>query len=678
VTNYGSSVLNSIQLNFLGNIVNWSGSLSTLQQSDSIYLGDYTIPNTPIIPISIWSQNPNGTPDILNENDTLHAILNPGLIGSYSVGGIGSDFETLTQVAQILNNGFICGPVVFNIQPGTYIERVLFTPVSGASPINTITFQSANLDSSSVIWQYTAGGSNNNSTIQLNYAKYFIFKHLTIKALGTTYNTAVFLANAGNNTFMNNEIHGNTSSSGSGKKLFELYASVNTPADSTIILNNRFYKGGTQLVLGISKNNIVQGNLFEGPAGYSITAEKQEILKILGNKFTGSRTGSCIEINQVSKDILIERNDINITGSTPLMFTYANATPLNPIIVINNFISSNGSNLSIVSSANLKFYNNSFSSLSTSRSVSITNTYTNYDFKNNIFKNAGGKFYYFQSSSGNIVNTAQFFSNNNCFYNATSTQFNINSTVYNLSSWQSNFSLDVSSIVGDPQFNSSNDLHINNATILNGAGIPIPEVTLDFDQQLRDLNTPDIGADEFEINASTYENIAFLGVISPDSSSCVLNNQIEVSVVNHSTFPITSFLIKYWLFDKMMDSVWINTTMNPNDTLNVLLGLYDFNQNTAYDLRFEISKPNNQEDHEPFDNSYAFRYYFLENVKIFNKPVTDCSTDVELNIKSFPTQSIIWSTGETSRLIIVSNPGIYSVTVHTNGGCVLTDSITIN
>jgi hypothetical protein len=231
---------------------------------------------------------------------------------------------------------------------------------------------------------------------------------------------------------------------------------------------------------------------------------------------------------------------INITGSTPLMFTYANATPLNPIIVINNFISSNGSNLSIVSSANLKFYNNSFSSLSTSRSVSITNTYTNYDFKNNIFKNAGGKFYYFQSSSGNIVNTAQFFSNNNCFYNATSTQFNINSTVYNLSSWQSNFSLDVSSIVGDPQFNSSNDLHINNATILNGAGIPIPEVTLDFDQQLRDLNTPDIGADEFEINASTYENIAFLGVISPDSSSCVLNNQIEVSVVNHSTFPITS------------------------------------------------------------------------------------------------------------------------------------------
>ena len=65
--------------------------------------------------------------------------------------------------------------------------------------------------------------------------------------------------------------------------------------------------------------------------------------------------------------------------------------------------------------------------------------------------------------------------------------------------WQTASGLDVNSLNVVAPFTSASDLHIPDGTmtLLESAGTPIAMVTTDFDGQLRNASTPDIGADEF-------------------------------------------------------------------------------------------------------------------------------------------------------------------------------------
>jgi len=82
---------------------------------------------------------------------------------------------------------------------------------------------------------------------------------------------------------------------------------------------------------------------------------------------------------------------------------------------------------------------------------------------------------------------------------------NVNVGIFNLSwqtlvQWQSASGLDAHSISREPSFVSLAtpfDLHINELSPVIGAGTHIDRVTTDFDGDVRDLVTPDIGADEF-------------------------------------------------------------------------------------------------------------------------------------------------------------------------------------
>jgi len=69
-----------------------------------------------------------------------------------------------------------------------------------------------------------------------------------------------------------------------------------------------------------------------------------------------------------------------------------------------------------------------------------------------------------------------------------------------LADWQAGTSRDLHSISADPNFISISapiDLHLNEPSPALGTGTPVAEITDDFDGDLRDEFTPDIGADEF-------------------------------------------------------------------------------------------------------------------------------------------------------------------------------------
>lgn len=80
--------------------------------------------------------------------------------------------------------------------------------------------------------------------------------------------------------------------------------------------------------------------------------------------------------------------------------------------------------------------------------------------------------------------------------------------------WQSATHLDLHSISAEPRFLSVTEpynLHIdtNYPNHMNNAGIPLNEITADFDGEMRDAATPDIGADEFTPVEADY-NLAII------------------------------------------------------------------------------------------------------------------------------------------------------------------------
>ena len=91
------------------------------------------------------------------------------LSGTYTLGSSG-DYATFQAVRDELVAKAISGPVIFNILAGTYDEQLTLNEVVGASATNTVTFQSADANADSVIWQTTTNNSVN-YVLKLNGAR---------------------------------------------------------------------------------------------------------------------------------------------------------------------------------------------------------------------------------------------------------------------------------------------------------------------------------------------------------------------------------------------------------------------------------------------------------------------------------------------------------------------------
>ena len=108
------------------------------------------------------------------------------LSGTYTIGSA-ADYTTIASAVSALHTNGINGPVTFNFLSGTYTEYVSLNEITGASATNTITFQSADAHSDSVIWENTNNTSSYNYVLELNGTDHVTLKHITFKNLGLGY-----------------------------------------------------------------------------------------------------------------------------------------------------------------------------------------------------------------------------------------------------------------------------------------------------------------------------------------------------------------------------------------------------------------------------------------------------------------------------------------------------------
>ncbi|MDP6401080.1 MAG: NosD domain-containing protein, partial [Candidatus Marinimicrobia bacterium] len=129
------------------------------------------------------------------------------LSGTYTVGS-GGDYTTFQSARDALVANAISGPVVINVLAGTYDEPLLLNEIIGASSTNTVTFQSADANADSVIWENTSNSSTSNYVLKLNGTDHITLKNITFKNQGSSYSQKIVLTGVTdsvaieNNTFL--------------------------------------------------------------------------------------------------------------------------------------------------------------------------------------------------------------------------------------------------------------------------------------------------------------------------------------------------------------------------------------------------------------------------------------------------------------------------------------------
>jgi len=197
--------------------------------------------------------------------------------------------------------------------------------------------------------------------------------------------------------------------------------------------------------------------------------------------------------------------------------------------------------------------------------------------------------------------------------------------------WQTNTGLDGNSVGVDPMFYSMQDLKVC-APDLDGAGVPT-YVMYDIQDQMRDANTPDIGADEF-IAPSNFS-------LPADTVICRGDEITFDALLNDGSF-----------------AIWDNFLPSPTYTVNSA-GIYKvFVSNVCGQAIDSIEVTENAPATLPSDT------HICANTALMLDP-------------HVPNASYDWSTGASTPTISITARGIYAVEVTDGYGCITSDTIEV-
>ena len=461
--------------------------------------------------------------DPVNPDIGAYEFIGCTTSGTFTIGSSGADYATFEEAIESLQTCWASGPIIFNVQSGTYSEQVIIPEVPGASETNTITFQSVSGDSTDVILTWASTSADTNYTVKLDGADYISFKNLTLQATGNDYASVITILNgASNNQFHNNRFIG-VKVNLFGALVYSPYGNVNNT--NNIFNENLFLSGSYGIYFSAhysvsESNNQLTGNRFEDQVSGGIYLYYQDSALISMNEISNTLSEKdYYGIYFYGTNSQINRNEINLINyrynCTGVSISGNDETK--PSSFSNNFVHINTNGYGNITGINLSYCNSYYNSInitgvhSGSYAIELPNS-RSCSLKNNIFlNNAGGNaISYSDGSAANVSsNYNDLYSNGDylAYYNSTN--------LADLVEWTAATTFDANSVSIDPMFVSDSNLHTQNP-IINGAGTPIAEVTDDIDGDTRDAATPDIGADEFEtllyilgdnINACAYDTV---------------------------------------------------------------------------------------------------------------------------------------------------------------------------
>jgi len=617
IKNFGTDTLKSVT-------VNWeiNGKAQSAIQLTTLNLPQYSFITPKIgtfVPqanswynIKVTLSNPNGKSDEKPDNNSFDRDIRSGLSGEYVIGGSGADYQTISDAIKDLKKFGICGPVKFRIKAGEYAEQIAISQIPGVSDQNNIIFESYDKDSTKVIISFFAITSSNLYTIKLDGADYITFRYLTVICKGNTQTNAILMCNGATfNVISNCIIKSEVGLLNDRSSCVNVNSSAeNLNNNYNTILNNRIIGGYKSIIFNAissatDNSNSVKDNIISDFNFCAIEMNAQTDVVISGNLISSNKSYSKgIRMYSCKNVIFIFDNKIKLTsclpGSSGIELQNCMANSKTDFMMYNNFIlmkihsgssGFNGIYLSYIQNLNCIFNTVRLEYqgvIQNSNAIYIKNI-SGLFFTNNIFLNlAGGYTYYMEGISGNSFDANY----NDLYSNGSYLVKFYNDVIKNLSDWKKYSGKESKSIAINPSFYEEDNYHVFSSA-LDGAGCPISGINTDIDGEKRNLNNPDIGADEFTVYP--YD-AAMIKIVSPYNPCDSTSTDIAVKIVNAGTKTITQIKIA-WSVDGNVQTPKSFTTFiqSGKDTI-FYVGNYMFFKNRNYQLKIWVDSINSQKD----------------------------------------------------------------------------------
>lgn len=501
------------------------------------------------------------------------------LSGTYVVDSSGTgQFNSLTEMAEALNNQGISGDVNIRIKSGTYHEKILLD-IPGNDLSSSVTIESYDQDAGSVHINYTENTTDtSNYVIKVLNGKNFTFRNLTFDTRNADKGRILELGGDEENIAIENcTFWGNRNGEGivfglivggeidytgpmndsiqnltvRGNTFYYLSASINNVNSyiavrhrNITVENNRFIDADAMVLAGVEnitvKNNINYGDLYK--------------VKFLNMK---SCTG----------DILVKKNKVwkALLGVTMGVVEGAQDKP---VVVKNNFLSGTDVMFSSSSNSFINFVHNSLYVNDDANPVAFYGRDDNIKVLNNIF---------YQQGEGTVLNIYNdedtpdsIVSDYNCLYSEYDRLLmdlnNPSEYIQSMDTLRAMHGTEAHSIYLDPEYAADTNLHAT-ATGLKGSAMPLDYVNEDIDGELRDEN-PDMGADEIN---RVYNMVIDSVSVTPQNAET--ENALQVKWYGHNEG------------DQHLHSPWQDLIYLSRDTLldpdqDILLGHKDI----VYDI----------------------------------------------------------------------------------------------
>lgn len=580
VKNVGLATINSLQLNWsINNVAQTALSYTSpiLSGKDTVVvIGTFNVTANTIYNLKIYSTSPNNGTDANTLNDTV--VLNnfrSGLVGTFSVGGTGADFSSISAIADLLSANGMCGPVVINVNPasGPYAGFTLQN-ISGLSAINTL-----KVNGNGAVINTTTNGIN---LFKVNYTTIDSFVINVNGASGFGIN----LREGDYNTIKRNKVTIPQDKTASTFSAFAMSGSASSATTAgrfryNTIENNVFIGGyylmsiyGNSTDLTSAVGNVVRNNKLLDTYIYSLYILGADSLIFENNEIARpNRTLSITTfygsyIGTGTRNLSFRNNKIHSpfptgftgTNTSYLLYSAADATTGNENIFANNAVYNIGGSGSVYGIYNpgadgTWYFNNTIdiagSGAGTVYGVYQTSAAINLQFKNNTINinrisGTGTRIlmYFATTTSGIISNYNHLNGNSGVTYGQYGT-----TTYANLTAWKTanSAAFDQNSVDGDPLFNLIKLVIPKTGSPLLAAGTPLPQVLNDIKGFARSTVNPTIGAYE-QGGDFSGPSIKFAPILNTVSTSNYTLNSF--ATITDSAGVDTSFLKRPRLYYK--------------------------------------------------------------------------------------------------------------------------------
>ena len=633
--------------------------------------------------------------------------------GTFTIGPSGADYSTFEEAIESLQTCWINGPIIFNVQSGTYNEHVIIPEIPRTSETNTITFQSVSGDSTDVILSWESTSADTNYIVKLDGTDYIRFKNMTIQATGSDYANVINILNgASNNQFHNNRFIGVKANpiGTNGALVYSPY--TGSIADTNNIFNNNLFLSGSYGIYLYGKysspenNNQITRNRFEDQVSYGMYLNNQNNALISMNEISNTLSEeNYYGISFYGTNSYFNKNKISLNNDRYSCYgvSISGNNETKPNFFSNNFVHINTTGYGNITGLNLNCCNSYYNSINitgdntVSYSILLQNSHS-CSLKNNIIlNNAGG--YAISYISGSATNISSDY--NNFWSNGDYLAKYNSASLTDLADWIAVTTFDANSVSVDPVFVSDSDLHTQNP-VINGAGTPVAGITDDIDGEARDAVTPDIGADEFEttiyilgdnINACAYDTATLDAGNGYDSYSwsngvTTRFTDVDTTGVGLDSVNLVSTVILGG--QEYKDSLWVSFHKPVALTFDIDTCEYNYVQLKAYggvSYHWDVSVTNPDTCCVSAYISSTILNYVVTVYDSYGCYDTDTATVVPFSKPSQPViqlsnDSLISSvtgtgydwfwdnitTGNTTQAILPQGSGEYQVVVY-NGGC---------